>query len=74
MAEQTGAYEARVWREGERIRQADGTGYSDRVLDLDIASDAQEWLAEGEYDNAVFAVSVLALRRREAAQKPEEQR
>lgn len=56
-----------VWREGDRIRASDGTGYSDRVSDETI---------QGHIDTAVdypyvgfvpFARAVLAIRAFERA-------
>ena len=51
----------RVWREGDRIRNGPGTGYSDRVTDVQILSH----LANGDpadHEYREFAYSVLALR------------
>jgi hypothetical protein len=65
MPEPTGRYRTEVWREGDRIRREDGTGYSDRVSDDQIRWHAQDDLAGGRYDQVVFAVSALALRAQE---------
>ena len=49
-----------IWREGDRIRRTDGTGYSDFVSDEQI----RENIARGHPDplHDAFAAAVLAIR------------
>lgn len=50
----------RVWREGERIRNEDGVGYSDRVPDSDIIRHVASAGDDGEAYQ--FGIAVLGLR------------
>lgn len=59
MSEQT------IWREGGRIRDVDGMGYSDHVPDAHLIEYAADETLH-EYDRA-FAAAVLAIRRFERA-------
>lgn len=56
-----------VWREGDRIRSQDGTGYSDRVTDRSICEHIRRNRIEGESSPGFidFALDVLSLRRAE---------
>lgn len=62
-----------IWREGDRIRRTDGTGYSDRVTDdqirKHIASHATAQDANVDPDSLFvpFAEAVLAIRAFERA-------
>lgn len=58
----------RVWREGNRIRDARGTGYGDRVPDSDII----RHIAEAGDDTGAweFGIAVLGLRAFERAHPP----
>lgn len=54
-----------VWREGDRIRSAAGTGYGDEVPDARIRRHVCEALAFESYQDAAFCVAVLSLRQSE---------
>lgn len=56
-----------VWREGDRIRNAAGEGYSDVVSDAQIMRHARASLDAGHYRDAAFEVAVLSLRQQERA-------
>lgn len=58
-------YEVKVWREGNRIRKADGTGYGDQVSDHDITQHVRSSLTDGDYDHVAFAGALLWLREKE---------
>lgn len=57
----------RVWREGNRIRQADGSGFADFVSDDQIQQYAIAATRRGEHDQAWFCYMVLAQRSMERA-------
>lgn len=56
-----------VWREGDRIRNAAGEGYSDGVSETQILGHARASLDAGHYRDAAFEVAVLSLRQQERA-------
>jgi hypothetical protein len=50
-----------VWRDGNRIRRRDGTGYSDRVPDDQIRAHLFN-AADTDPEHTAFALAVLAIR------------
>lgn len=63
-------YVTSVWREGDRIRAADGTGYSDRVSDEAIWEHIGESAKTHNVEHLGFAIAVLRLREQERATAP----
>lgn len=49
-----------IWREGDRIRRTDGTGYADFVTDDDIRANVARGHRDPLHDS--FAEAVLAIR------------
>lgn len=64
MTTDTGGREA-AWREGDRIRQADGSGFADFVPDEQVRQYMERDIVEGKPNEAAFCAAVLALRQRE---------
>jgi hypothetical protein len=54
-----------AWREGARIRHADGRGFVDSVSDAQIRAYLDADVESGDFEAAAFCAAVLSLRSRE---------
>lgn len=60
---------AHVWREGDRIRQANGAGYGDVVSNDAIKDHLLGAVVAENWHHVAFAAAVLDMRRSEASRK-----